>query len=132
MTKNTSVNVVSASLASDVVDSIQTSISTSDFSAISFAIGSGLTLNAIIIAFETFAKVTSDSVTAPAAACITFTFTSSFVISTSDLLPSSYVTSNIPPVKSISSPLIYFNFAGSDLICIPIILVWIASMLERR
>jgi hypothetical protein len=32
MTKNTSVNVVSASLASDVVDSIQTSISTSDFS----------------------------------------------------------------------------------------------------
>ena len=37
MTKNTSVNVVSASLASDVVDSIQTSISTSDFSAIDFS-----------------------------------------------------------------------------------------------
>ncbi|MBQ5369060.1 MAG: dihydroorotase [Peptococcaceae bacterium] len=37
MTKNTSVNVVSASLASDVVDSIQTSISTSDFSSIDFS-----------------------------------------------------------------------------------------------
>ena len=37
MTKNTSVNVVSASLASDVVDSIQTSISTFDFSAIDFS-----------------------------------------------------------------------------------------------
>ena len=37
MTKNTSVNVVSASLASDVVDSIQTSISTSYFSAIDFS-----------------------------------------------------------------------------------------------
>ena len=37
MTKNTSVNVVSASLASDVVDSIQTSISTSDFSANDFS-----------------------------------------------------------------------------------------------
>ncbi|MBQ1220628.1 MAG: dihydroorotase [Peptococcaceae bacterium] len=37
MTKNTSVNVVSASLASDVVDSIQTSISTSDFTAIDFS-----------------------------------------------------------------------------------------------
>ena len=37
MTKNTSINVVSASLASDVVDSIQTSISTSDFSAIDFS-----------------------------------------------------------------------------------------------
>ena len=37
MTKNTSVNVVSASLASDVVDSIQASISTSDFSAIDFS-----------------------------------------------------------------------------------------------
>ena len=37
MTKNTSVNVVSASLASDVVDSIRTSISTSDFSAIDFS-----------------------------------------------------------------------------------------------
>jgi dihydroorotase len=37
MTKNTSVNVVSASLASDVVDSIQTSISTSDFLAIDFS-----------------------------------------------------------------------------------------------
>ena len=44
----------------------------------SFAVGIGLTLNAIIIAFETFASVTSDSVTAPAAACITFTTTSSF------------------------------------------------------
>ena len=43
----------------------------------SFAIGSGLTLNAIIIAFETFASVTSLSVTAPTFACITFTFTSS-------------------------------------------------------
>jgi dihydroorotase len=37
MTKNTSVNGVSASLASDVVDSIQTSISTTDFSAIDFS-----------------------------------------------------------------------------------------------
>ena len=37
MAKNTSVNVVSASLASDVVDSIQTSISTFDFSAIDFS-----------------------------------------------------------------------------------------------
>ena len=39
----------------------------SSLSAISFAAGIGLTLNAIIIAFETFASVTSDSVTAPAA-----------------------------------------------------------------
>ena len=43
-------------------------ISTSSFSAISFAVGIGLTLNAMIIAFDTFASVTSDSVTAPAAA----------------------------------------------------------------
>ena len=37
MTKNTSVNVVSASLASDVVDSIHKSISTSDFTGIDFS-----------------------------------------------------------------------------------------------
>ena len=37
MTKNASVNVVSASLASDVVDSIHKSISTSDFTAIDFS-----------------------------------------------------------------------------------------------
>ena len=53
-------------------------ISTSAFSALSLASGSGLTLNAIIIAFETSAKVTSDSVTAPTFAWITFTLTSSF------------------------------------------------------
>ena len=44
----------------------------------SLADGIGRTLNAIIIALETFASVTSDSVTAPAAAWITFTLTSSF------------------------------------------------------
>ena len=37
MTKNASVNVVSASLASDVVDSIHKSISTSDFTGIDFS-----------------------------------------------------------------------------------------------
>ena len=53
-------------------------ISTFSFSAISFAIASGLTLNPIIIAFDTFASVTSLSVIAPTFACITLTFTSSF------------------------------------------------------
>ena len=52
-------------------------ISISSFSAAIFASGSGLTLNAMIIACATFAKVTSDSVTPPTFACITFTFTSS-------------------------------------------------------
>ena len=52
-------------------------ISTLSFSASAFAVGTGLTLNAIIIALETFASVTSDSVTAPTAECITFTLTSS-------------------------------------------------------
>ena len=51
-------------------------ISTPCFSATSFAVAFGLTLNPIIIAFAAFARLTSDSFIAPAFECITFTATS--------------------------------------------------------
>ena len=65
------------------------------FSAIVLAIGTGLTLNPIIIALDTFANVTSVSVIAPTLAWITFTFTWSF-----DNFSSAVLTASTEPCTS--------------------------------
>ena len=64
-------------------------MSTPSFSAWALAKAPALTLNAIMIAFETCAKVTSVSVTPPTLEWITETLTSSFESLTNDCFKAS-------------------------------------------
>ena len=77
-----------------------------------FAITSGLTLNAIIIAPETLARVTSDSVTPPTFECITWTLTSLFDNFSNDC----FKASTDPWTSALTIKLSCFKFSLSILL----------------